>query len=167
LEKSENFDSGHEELKNTIENLRIFIQKFQENLENSKMYSKKKLHELSELSKLADSTIQIQEKMEKELNLDISSLYNNTLEELETISKLSTESLEKTNEVHEKALNILRDVNYLDVKENIYEVENSINIFRKDGEINANNYDNYLKDNEELFYSFLVNLDLAEKHQLK
>lgn len=123
----------------------------------------KKARNISALSNLVDSTLSIQKEIFSELSKNVQEMWGITYEQYELISKLSDESLSKSNEVYEKSLDFFVEINFEEISVNLLEIDRMVENLSEEDRRTLKNFDDHLNRNEKLFESYLKHVDFGEK----
>jgi chromosome segregation ATPase len=124
FDRSEKFNSNLGQLKDVLDEVKLILKDYEDNLKNAKNLTEKAIGKFAEVSLQVNETLTEQEENEEKLS-KISDL-KMTDEELKNVKKLASEALEKANRVFEDAFDLLNEVSKVEMDGKLDEVNEKV-----------------------------------------
>lgn len=111
--KSNQFDHQSEQMSDISRNARKFAEDLEKSAENSRNKAKEAKEKAIRASEVAKETIELQRAVTDQLKTKIVPEFPKEAKKLESLKKLTSESLEKANSVYEDSLQLYANINGL------------------------------------------------------
>lgn len=165
FDRSEKFEMNSGQLKNILDEAKLILKDYEENLKNAKLLTEKAIKKLAEVDQEASETLATQEEVEEKLD-GVGDLKTSEIE-LNNLQKLSREALQEANRVFDEAFDLLNEVTKFELVAKLEDINEKVEKLKNHSGETDKTLKEFAKENENFLDEIEKTVETAEKAEEK
>lgn len=165
FDRSEKFNSNSSQLKNILEEVKLILKDYEENLINAKTLTTLAIAKFTNVSSQADEAITQQKEVDHKLSetddLKLSE------DELKNLEKLVKDASEESKRVFEQAFDLLNEVTEFELNNKLNEINDKVEKLNKHSDATTMNLKDFVDENAKFLIEMEATIDAAEVAEKK
>lgn len=162
-ERSVSLDNQSKEISEISREARKYANKLENEANQAKMTAQEALDKSSQAFEIAKNTNNLQQQINADIKQNISTELSQLTQKLETVKRITEDSLEKANEVYDDALTLFANINSLLTPEiNTKQIKDDANRLIEESDRILKDLDEVVDSHDNLLKEVTENIDLSK-----